>query len=77
MKTMVVSEFKAKCIAALKEVQESGKPLLVTLRGEPLATVQPVAKQRPRKRLGTLKGSVTIRGDLVHVDAGEEWEMLH
>lgn len=76
MKTMVVSEFKAKCIAALKGVQDSGKPLLVTLRGKPLATVHPVAERRQQKRLGTLKGSVTIHGNIVHVDTSDDWEML-
>ena len=56
MKTMLVSEFKAKCIAVLKEVQRSREPLVITLRGKPLVTVRPVEPTGPGKRLGGLKG---------------------
>ena len=76
MRTMLVSEFKAKCIAILKDVQRTRQPVLVTLRGKSLAAVQPV-KTRPRgKRLGTLKGRMTIRRDLVRLDTTRDWEML-
>lgn len=35
-------EFKARCLALLDEVAETGKPLLVTKRGRPVARVVPV-----------------------------------
>ena len=76
MKTMLVSEFKAKCIAVLKEVQRTREPLVVTLRGKPLVTVQPVEPRGPGKRLGGLKGQMTIRHDLVKIDTTADWEML-
>ena len=41
MKTMLVSEFKAKGIAALTEVHLSREPMIVTLRGKPIVTIQP------------------------------------
>ncbi len=68
MRTMLVSEFKAKCIATLKEVQRTRQPLLITLRGEPLAAVQPVRVRPAGKRLGALKGRMLIRRDLVRID---------
>ena len=74
MKTMLVSEFKAKCIAALKEVQRTREPMLITLRGKPLVTVQPVEGRG--KRLGSLKGRMTIRRDLLKADTTRNWEML-
>ena len=43
MKTIVISEFKAKCIALLKEINRSGEPLTVTLHGKPIATMGPAA----------------------------------
>ena len=46
MKTMLVSKFKAECIATLKEVQRTREPMLITLRGKPLVTVQPVESRR-------------------------------
>jgi len=76
MKTMLVSEFKAKCIAVLKEVQRTREPLVITLRGKPLVTVRPAESLGPGKRLGGLKGRMTIRRDLVKVDTTADWEML-
>ena len=67
MKTVLISEFKAKCIKMLKEVQKNGKPLLVTLRGEPIARVEPVAKGKKRY-LGALKGRMIIKGDIIKSD---------
>jgi prevent-host-death family protein len=76
MKTMLVSEFKAKCIAVLKEVHRTRVPLVITLRGKPLATVRPVDSADPGKRLGGLRGRMTIRRDLVKVESTGDWEML-
>jgi len=50
--------------------------MLITLRGKPLATVQPVEPQGRGKRLGGLKGRMTIRRDLVKVDTTGDWDML-
>ncbi len=41
MKTIQVSKFKARCLGLLKEIRETGEPLVVTLRGKSLAVVQP------------------------------------
>jgi len=73
---MLVSEFKAKCIAVLKEVAHTRQPLTVTLRGRPLATVQPFKEHPHRKRLGALKGRMTVRRDLVRATSRADWEML-
>jgi prevent-host-death family protein len=76
MRTMLVSEFKAKCTATLRDVQRTRQPMMVTLRGKPLATIQPV-DERPRgKRLGGLKGRMIIRKDLLRMDTTGDWEML-
>lgn len=40
----------------------------VVLSGIALATVQPVARQGQRKRLGGLQGRMSIRRDLIKVD---------
>jgi len=72
MKTVLISQFKAKCIKMLKEVQKNGKPLLVTLRGEPIARVEPVAKGKKRQ-LGALKGRMIIKGDIIKSDFEKDW----
>lgn len=76
MKTMLVSEFKAKCIAVLRGVQQSGEPVVVTLRGRPMARVEGVSAEKPAKRLGALEGALRIRGNIVRSDASGDWEML-
>lgn len=73
---MLISEFKAKCISVLKEVQQSGEPVVVTLRGRPIARVVPFTDGAHGKHLGALKGSMQIRRDLVRSDTTGDWEML-
>lgn len=76
MKSVAVSEFKAKCIGLLKEVQRKREPMLVTVRGKPVAIVHPAPEHGSGKRLGGLKGTMTIRQDLIRTDSSADWEML-
>jgi prevent-host-death family protein len=46
-------QFKAKCLALLDEVASTGKPLVVTKRGRPVAEVVPY--ERPKPLAGTVK----------------------
>jgi prevent-host-death family protein len=41
MKTIQISKFKATCLKLVKEVQESGESLCLTLRGKPMAVISP------------------------------------
>jgi len=76
MKTVPISEFKSKCIAVLKEAQRSGKGLIVTWRGQPLARVEPITRQPGKRKLGIFRGRMMIMGDIVHSDTSADWEML-
>jgi prevent-host-death family protein len=73
MKTVLVSEFKAKCIGLLKNVQKTKEPIVVTRRGEPIARVEPIVKPKKGVRLGTLKGWMEIKGDIIHSDMEKDW----
>ena len=75
MKTLGISEFKAKCIDELKQVQNTGEPLVVTLRKQPIVSIHPYREAPPRRVLGKLCGRLTIHGDIVHTDSEDEWEM--
>ena len=80
MQTMLVSDFKAKAIATLKRVKQTGEPVLVTLRGKPLAEVVPVQSKGGRKGIGFGDGRGLIKRrpsdeDLVRGDFAAEWEM--
>jgi antitoxin (DNA-binding transcriptional repressor) of toxin-antitoxin stability system len=63
MKSLAISEFKAKCIAELRALQEGGGELVITLRGRPLARVLPI--RGGRRRLGAQQGHLEVRGDLL------------
>lgn len=74
VKTVLISEFKSKCIKMLKEVQKSGEPLTVTLRGEPIARVEPIVQEPvTRRQLGALKGWIEIKGDIIRSDMEKDW----
>ena len=75
MTTMLVSDFKARCLAVLERVNREGVTVLVTRRGDPLARVLPVAEQPEKTRkLGTLAGGGFGAGRLGFGDAAEDWE---
>ncbi len=59
-RVVAAGRFKAECLALLDRVEQTGEPLVVTKRGRPVAEVVPI---RARRR--SLKGSVTVRGDIV------------
>ena len=80
MRTMLVSDFKAKAIATLKRVRQTGEPVLVTLRGKPLAEVVPVQSTDGGKGVGFGDGRGLIKrrlsdDDLVGGGFASEWEM--
>jgi len=77
---MAVGEFKAKCLGAMAEVARTGKPLLITKRGEPFVEVGRPRNARKQKRdsfIGRLEGKYTIYGDLLEpVFPLEDYDML-
>jgi prevent-host-death family protein len=64
--------FKARCLALIDEVAESGQPITVTKRGK--AKVQIVAvREKPKTLIGATKGTFKIVGDIVG-PLGEEYD---
>ena len=76
MKTVIISEFKAKCIAILKEAQRTREPVVVTRRGKPVARIEPIIEDAPSRQLGADRGRMRIAGDIVKTGTEEDWEML-
>jgi prevent-host-death family protein len=58
MKTMQAGEFKAKCLAVMADVNLTGKPVLITKRGKPLARIVPVEELRVQERPEDIFGSL-------------------
>lgn len=68
------SEFKAKCLALLDEVERTGDRLVVTKNGKPVADIVPHRSER-RDFIGLFKGRGEIIGDIISpIDV--EWEAL-
>ena len=65
MQEISISEFKAKCLGLIEQVQKTRQPLRITRHGKPVAEVIPAGPDRKRKFLGDMKGSVQILGDIV------------
>jgi len=73
--TLLVSDFKARCLSILDEVAVTGKSIFVARRGKPLVRVCPLECDKPRQ-LGALRGELTITGDIVSSDFSDDWESL-
>ena len=74
---MKISEFKATCLAVLARVGRTGKPVLVTRFGRPVAQVVPPPRASGHAWLGALRDQGTVRGDLIEPAAStEDWEIL-
>ncbi len=77
MKEIAISEFKAKCLALLEQVQKTKKPIRVTRFGKPVAEVVPPSATPSADWMGSMKDTIEIVGDIVS-PANEEsdWEAL-
>ena len=75
MEQIEISKFKATCPAILDRVARTRKPVLVTRRGEPVARIVPATPGPGARWLGSMKGSVTIHGDVVApvADTAASW----
>jgi prevent-host-death family protein len=78
MEEIAISKFKATCLAVLERVRKTGKPVLITRFGQPVAQlVPPPPEEQPTRKLGGLRGTARITGDIVSpaTDA-DDWEVL-
>lgn len=75
---LTATEFKAKCLGILDEVESTGKVVTITKRGRPVATLQSVKAADWRSPEGILKGKLDLNalGDIVNPPAGIQWNAL-
>jgi prevent-host-death family protein len=65
MKSVPISEFKAKCLGLIEQVDKTRQPLRITRHGRPVAEVIPAGPERTRKFVGDMIGTAKIVGDIV------------
>jgi prevent-host-death family protein len=75
MEEIAISKFKATCLAVLERVRKTGKPVLVTRFGQPVAQIGPPEATKRVPRLGGGAGTMVILGDIVGPIGDEsDWE---
>jgi hypothetical protein len=71
--TLPVTEFKAKCLRLLNDVEKNGDRIVITKRGRPVARVERAVAEIPKLR-GSWKGRVKILGDIIY-NTDDPWEV--
>jgi antitoxin (DNA-binding transcriptional repressor) of toxin-antitoxin stability system len=75
MQKIAISKFKATCLAVLENVRKTGKPVMVTRFGQPVAEIAPPGGLTAVRKFGARVGSGVIVGDIVGPIGDEsDWE---
>jgi prevent-host-death family protein len=72
VKTIKASEFKAKCLQLMDQVERTGEPLVITKNGRPIAQLAPLQGQLDTL-FGAHRGLIEIKGDIVS-PIDDRWE---
>jgi prevent-host-death family protein len=74
-RVLSASEFKAKCLACLGEVEQFGEPIIITRRGRPVAVLGPAKRtvQKSPRNSWARKGRIV--GDIVNQDTSALWKV--
>lgn len=67
--TIPAAVFQAKCLKLMDEVARTGRPVVITKRGRPVAQLTPVPAAS-RSLFGYMKHTVSIKGDLIAPTGG-------
>jgi len=72
-RVLTASEFKAKCLACLGEVEQSGEIITITRRGRPVAVLGPAKRRILKSPRNSWAQNAQILGDIVSPPAS--WEV--
>jgi len=73
---MSASEFKAKCLACLGAIEQTGEPITITRRGRPVAVLGPVTHGAWKSPRNSWARKARIVGDIVNRDTSILWEIV-
>ena len=77
MKEIPISEFKAKCLTVLKQVQKTKRPIRITRFGKAIAEIVPPSPVFTSDWMGSMKDEIAILGDIIApADELNDWEVL-
>jgi prevent-host-death family protein len=75
-RVLSASEFKAKCLACLSEIEQLGEPITITKRGRPVAVLGPVSSPALKSSKGSWARKGRIVGDIVDTSDIISWECV-
>lgn len=73
MELISKSDFKARALEVLRDIEKSGQPKIITDRGKPTLEIRKL-RQQPAPPLEVLKGTVIKYDDATAPVADDEWE---
>ena len=73
---IAASEFKKHFLTLVDEVKNKHSSFIITKRNVPVARIVPLENnnQKPQSFFGCLKGTATIKGDIVNFSSELDWE---
>ncbi len=74
MQTIKASEFKAKCLALMDQVNETGDEIIITKNGVPVSKLTPIIN-KPKSLFGLKKDQLKITGDIIE-PLDNQWDAL-
>jgi prevent-host-death family protein len=75
-RVVTATEFKAKCLALLDEIEDQAGTITITKRGRPVAVLATVKRKAGKSPKGVWGGKVLIQGDIVNADSSGLWDAL-
>jgi hypothetical protein len=73
---VTATEFKAKCLAMLDEMELRSETITITKWGKPVAVLGPPARDAWKSPKNMLAESVEIVGDLMNADTTKLWDAV-
>lgn len=67
-----VTQFKARCLGIVEEVQREKRRVVISRHGRPAAVLTPIEAENSEPFFGRAADSTQILGDLT--STGEEWD---
>ncbi|HEV2135773.1 MAG TPA: type II toxin-antitoxin system Phd/YefM family antitoxin [Terracidiphilus sp.] len=72
MRKMAAAQFKAKCLAVMDHVSQSGRPVVITKHGKPVVKVVPAGESED-DIFGALSDIARIKGDIENTVPAGDW----
>ena len=75
IQVVTATEFKAKCLSLLEQVNRTGNSITVTKRGRPIATLGPAPRRLWRSSEGMWADKISIPDEVLMADTSDLWDV--